>query len=163
MLPSALSLDSMLTGMLYHLGLGREDAEELIQDSRMKLVRARNIRSPDAWLFRVTRNAGIRLVNAERRRQKQRLPMALIEQLPAPRPISAEARWARIETIRTCVERLPVHLSIVVSLRMEGKTQNEIARLLGCTPGIVRGRFRKACEHLRGQLEKLSCESGEDA
>jgi RND family efflux transporter MFP subunit len=104
-----------------------------------------------AWLHRVAFRAALR-VRADRARWPTTTGTEVIEQRaapPAPDPAWVELLSALDEEI----ERLPArHRTVFILCCLEGKTGEEVGRVLGCPPGTVSSRLTRARERLRDRL-----------
>ena len=135
-------------------------ADDLTQTTFLKLHRARATYLPDRplkpWLFTIA--AGVR---RDELRRRYRLPPHVgeieIEQaelhhegeLPPPQEGSA----GEIEAVRAAMNRLPESQRAVLHLHLhEELTFEEIAEVLGTSPGAVRVRASRAYERLRKSL-----------
>jgi RNA polymerase sigma factor (sigma-70 family) len=135
--------------------LGSEHhAEDACQATFLVLARkAASIRrreSLGSWLYGVASRVA-RKVRADVRRRASR------DVTPAdvPRPdTTAEITWREgLAVLDEELSRLPAsYRSALVLCYLEGRTQDEAARELGCSPGALRGRLERARECLRGRL-----------
>jgi RNA polymerase sigma factor (sigma-70 family) len=133
-----------------------QDAEDAFQATFLLLVhRAGSIRkrrSVGSWLYGVARRVAVR-ARSDRTRRRQ------VEQHALPRPAPEGAHeWAGRE-FRSVLEeeaaRLPERCRLpFVLCYLEGKTNAEAARLLGCPKGTVLSRLARARELLRGRLSR---------
>jgi RNA polymerase sigma-70 factor, ECF subfamily len=128
-----------LHAYLYYLGLNTDQAQDVIQDTFLRLVRYRfdgrkedNLR---AWIFRVARNLSMDVHRAQRRwsRSKDDEPRSGIRDRidPAPTPeqqVLLEERMRRFE--QTFALLTPKQRQCVL-LRAEGFRYREIATSLG--------------------------------
>jgi RNA polymerase sigma factor (sigma-70 family) len=144
----------MVLGVCCRL-LGREqDAEDAFQATFLVLVRkARSIgkrESLGSWLFRVAYRIALR---ARALRGKHERVHALFEDVAAS-PESQEALWHDLRSVLDEeVERLPErYRRLVVLCYLQGKTNDEAARLLGCSRGTVAARLSRARLKLRERL-----------
>lgn len=128
----------------------REDAEDVTQETFLRLVRAAPEFADDdhcrAWLLRVAMNCAGDLFRSAWRRHTR--PLEEAEQLPAPE------EGGVLEAVLALPERYraPIHL-----FYYEGLSTAEIAAVLGKSEGAVRTRLSRARTMLRGVLEE--CES----
>jgi len=136
-------------------------AEDLTQTTFLKLHRARTSYRPElplkSWVFTIA--AGVR---RDELRRRYRLPPhvgeAELEQ--AESRLSAENAAGtdldggnKTEAVRAAIKRLPESQRVVVHLhRYEELTFEQIAEVLGTTPGAVRVRASRAYERLREEL-----------
>jgi RNA polymerase sigma factor (sigma-70 family) len=133
-----------------------QDAEDAFQATFLTLVRkARSISRREAlgaWLHKVAYRIALRARAAARRRSVP--ASALIETLaaaPAPDPLVIELRGVLDEE----VDHLPVrYRTPFILCYLEGKTNAEAARQLGCPPGTVASRLAWARERLRQRLTR---------
>ncbi len=136
----------------------RQDAEDAFQATFLALARsARAVagwRSVAAWLHRVSTNAAIK-VCARRR------PTAA---LPADGPTEFDADPADREVAAVIdreLARLPErYRAAFVLCCLEGKTNADAARELGCPVGTVDSRLHAARRRLRARLARLGFDPG---
>jgi RNA polymerase sigma factor (sigma-70 family) len=142
------------------LGVGRRllhdahAAEDVFQATFLILARnAASIRKQQAlgsWLYGVAYRVAIRARRAAacRRRRERRVPA-----LPPADP-AAEVTWRELGTVLDEeLRRLPErYRAPLVLCFMEGKTQDEAARELGCCKSTLRRRLELGRERLRRRL-----------
>lgn len=127
----------------------REDAEDVVQETFLRLVRAAPVfREEDhcrAWLLRVAANCAGDLHRSPWRRRTQ--PLEAAEGLSAP----VEEPGGVLDAVLALPEdyRIPVHL-----FYYEGLSVAEIAALLGKREGAVRTRLSRARAMLREMLKE---------
>lgn len=143
-------------------------ADDLTQTTFLKLHRARATYLPDRplkpWLFTIAAS-----VRRDELRRRYRLPPHVgeleIEQaelhhegeLPPPQEGSA----GEIEAVRAAMNRLPESQRAVLHLHLhEELTFEEIAEVLGTSPGAVRVRASRAYERLRKSLRGFLARRG---
>ncbi len=144
-------------------------AEDLMQTTFLKLHRAREAYCPDRplkpWLFTIA--AGVR---RDELRRRYRLPPHVgeveLEQAEAQRPddrtppLESNAK-NEIEAVRAAINGLPESQRAVLHLHLhEELTFEEIAEVLGTSPGAVRVRASRAYERLRKSLRGLLAPRG---
>jgi RNA polymerase sigma-70 factor (ECF subfamily) len=128
-----------LHAYLYYLGLNTDQAEDVIQDTFLRLVSCRFDRNKEdnlrAWIFRVAHNLSMDVHRAQRRwsRSKDDEPRSEIPDRidPAPSPeqqVLLEERMRRFE--QTFAQLTPKQRQCVL-LRVEGFRYREIAISLG--------------------------------
>jgi RNA polymerase sigma-70 factor (ECF subfamily) len=136
-------------------------ADDLTQTTFLKLHRARASYRPAQplkyWVFTIA--AGVR---RDELRRRYRLPPhvgeAEIERAEStlrrePFSVSDFDRGSGADAVRAAIQRLPESQRVVVHLhRYEELTFEQIAGVLGTTPGAVRVRASRAYERLREQL-----------
>jgi RNA polymerase sigma-70 factor, ECF subfamily len=145
----------------------RAVADDLMQTTFLKLHRARagyNRKLPlRPWVFTIAAS-----VRRDELRRRYRLPSmvsedewARLEPSVAADPADSGHGADEAEAVRVALERLPESQRVVLHLhRYEGLTFEQIADVLGTTPGAVRVRACRAYERLRGELEPLLTRSG---
>jgi RNA polymerase sigma factor (sigma-70 family) len=136
------------------------DAEDAAQAAFLVLARkARSIRNGQAvaaWLYEVAYRIGLTALSRRRRQTARVLPLAedVADGLRADQPCIHENREL-IDLLDRAVNRLPAkHRAAVVLCYLEGKTQEEVGRLLGCAAGTIASRLSRARQKLRGWLER---------
>lgn len=141
--------DRHATGLFRWLlarGLGRGDAEDLLSECFLALVdrgeRATQIEDVDAYLFAVARN---QLARRGRHPEPEALDL-IAEPAASDPPDDALA-------VREVLADLPPEQREVVVLKVwQGRTFEEIGRLLGISPNTASSRYRYALEKLRAAL-----------
>jgi len=140
-------------------------ADDLLQQTFLKLHRARDSYRPDMrltpWAFAIA--ARVRLDEHRRRKRlaedgdEEALARADEQQAAAARD-DGEARLdaAEADLVRRAIDALPESQRVVVHLnRYEGMTFAEIAQVLGTTEGAVKLRAFRAYGALRARLAPL--------
>jgi RNA polymerase sigma factor (sigma-70 family) len=134
----------------------RQDSEDAFQATFLVLVRkARSIAkrgSLGCWLYGVARRIAVRARTASARRNaRERCALPRTERDPLHEVVWRDLRLMLDEE----VERLPwVYREPFLLCYMEGKTNEEAARLLGCPKGTVLSRLSRARERLRVRLAR---------
>ena len=139
---------------LYRTALGllnrREDAEDMVQEVFVALVRSREqlagVRDLPAYLFVALRHA------VARRAAKRRAdPQPLVTE---PQVVEPPASDPRSEALHQGLARLTAEQREVVALKIEGElTFAEIGRVLAISPHTAASRYRYALDYLRRQLK----------
>jgi RNA polymerase sigma factor (sigma-70 family) len=140
------------------LGLVREqaDAEDAFQATFLILARrVRSLRvrgSLGGWLHRVAHRVAVRAnALAARRRSRERLGV----QMDAIEAQGAMTRDPWVSELHEAIARLPdAFRRAVVLCDLEGMTQVEAARALGCGEATLRRRLAGAHERLRMRLRR---------
>ena len=133
-----------------------QDAEDAFQATFLALVRRAGTigkgASVGSWLYKVAYRVALR---ARQRSAKQPARAPLTEDVPAP-DAGHEALWCDLRPILDEeVSRLPrKYRETVVLCYLEGKTNAEAARVLGCPRGTVVSRLASARERLRVRLAR---------
>jgi len=150
-----------LYGFAMTLTRDRIDAEDLVQETYLRAVRAFGGLYPDSnlkgWLFTIMRNVWL---NQLRHSKTGPLFVELDSEVPPAdmteggNPHDALVIKLERDEVRAAIESLPVHYREVVVLRdLEGFSYQEIAGILGCPAGTVMSRLGRAREKLRSLLE----------
>jgi RNA polymerase sigma factor (sigma-70 family) len=143
-----------LTKRLLDRGHSPEDAEDLIQDALVKVLKNKPDRSPLAYLRRTVETASTTRFRNDSRRRRILGRRVDLDQIDAPCTTAAEAgRERSYEALWTAVSRLPSELQKVVSQVLEGRTQAECAAALHLTVRKVSDRLQKARKQLAELLE----------
>lgn len=144
----------------------RADAEDLVQETCLRAIRAMNRLRPDSnpksWLFTILRN--LWLNQLRRRRIAPEVPDLDQDENPANQvvdgakdPFTAYVSSTEHEQVRLAVQQLPVDFREVILLReFEELTYEEIAALLQCPVGTVMSRLARARARLRVLLAAIS-------
>jgi RNA polymerase sigma-70 factor (ECF subfamily) len=146
---------------------GREDAEDLVQETMAKAWAAFHSFEPGsnlrAWLYRIMTNT---FISGYRRRD--RTPVLLQEDIvdrvqirtwpygvSEPRSAEAEALDRMpTEEVREALRDLPEHFRTAVYLAdVEGYSYHETAAIMGTPVGTVMSRLHRARRALRSRLE----------
>jgi len=135
-------------------------AMDIAQDTFLKLLSRigdhRREASFDSWLYRLVVNSCI----DDQRRGRRMTPFldGLLDAIRAPAE-SILHRLMRAETeqrVQDVVARLaPEHRIVIVLRYTEGLSYDEIAKILGCSPGTVASRLNRAHKILERRLSHL--------
>jgi RNA polymerase sigma factor (sigma-70 family) len=147
---------SMVWAVCRRLLRDSPDAEDAFQATFLVLVRkASSIRRPTLlcnWLYGVAYRVALKARAGVVKRRQQRKEVG---DIPAndttPDPI-----WADLRPVLDAeIQRLPAkYLAPFILCYLEGKTNEEAARLLGCPKGTVLSRLARARKRLRFRLER---------
>jgi RNA polymerase sigma factor (sigma-70 family) len=136
--------------------LGDEaEAKEVLQDVFKSLLEGstpfEQRSALTTWLYAITTNAC--LTRMRNRRTRQRLMDERQESFMGPVPPQDAERWAQL---RQLLERLPEHLGVIaIHYFLDEMTQQEIARLVGCSRSQV-GNLIKEITMLTHQAEGVA-------
>ena len=147
-----------VAALAYGLSGSREAAEELAQDAfavaHAKWQSVRELADPGAWVRRVAMN---KARSAFRRRQAERRALGRLDgrrQLPAELPSDSDTFWA-------AVRRLPGKQAMVIALHYaDDRPIEDIAKILGCSPGTVKTHLHRARQRLMVELSGKDGEIG---
>lgn len=128
--------------LLYRIVGAREDAEDLAQETFLRLARQRfrgdqehNVR---AWLYRVATNLAYNLLRGEgRRTRRQQQFGAVAAAETAPDATEAALRGDEQAAVRRTLARLPERQAQLLLLRHAGLSYRELAEAAGIAPGSV--------------------------
>jgi RNA polymerase sigma-70 factor (ECF subfamily) len=153
-----------LYGYAMTLTRDKTEAEDLVQETYLRAVRAANQPACDgnlkAWLFVIMRNAWLNVI---RHKHKGRRIFEFETDEPAhgaatdttSNPHVVYLRKLEREQVREAIEKLPdAYREIVVLRDIEGFSYQEIATVLNCPAGTVMSRLGRAREKLREVLSR---------
>jgi RNA polymerase sigma-70 factor (ECF subfamily) len=160
----ALAYAASLYNVAYYLARNAADAEDLVQQTYVRAMRAANQFAPGthlkAWLFCILRNTFFSL----HRRQRYSVLIGGLAAFARTMPERAHQEWLQDDleldrlrrVVREDIERALITLSeparTVILLDLEGLTEAEIAQIAGCAVGTVTSRLARARATLRHQL-----------
>ena len=143
--------------LAYRLTADRYDAEDLVQETLLRVRRGLRSYQPgsfEGWLARITTNAFIDQTRRRRRRPELALPDDVDRRLP-PAPGADEA-WAgaRLGTdVQAALMGLPLEYRVpLVLCDIAGRSYLEIAETLDIPIGTVRSRIHRGRSALREAL-----------
>jgi RNA polymerase sigma-70 factor (ECF subfamily) len=147
----------LVLGVCRHVLRHQHDAEDAFQATFLALARQaasiQNRRVLAGWLHEVAYRHALRLRAQAARRSW--LP-GLDAEKSTPEDAQSNAVRNEIpQILRAEIDRLPIkYRTLVVRCYLEGKSNEEVARLLGCPVGTVKGRLWRARGMLRERLQK---------
>ncbi len=138
-------------------------AMDIAQDTFLKLFSSiRQFRGDstfDTWIYRLVVNSCL----DHRRKSSRLVPLAdeFLQTLRAGADSLAEVLRSELQArVRSAVDRLSPELRIAIVLRYtEGLSYDEIAEVLGCSPGTVASRLNRAHKLLERRLADLAKET----
>jgi RNA polymerase sigma factor (sigma-70 family) len=149
----------MVLGICRHVLSQHHDAEDAFQATFLVLARKggsiRNRRVLAGWLHEVAHRIAVKArASAVRRRTIERQGLAMSPPASEQNTQNDAAAWNELRPVLHAeVERLPEKYRILVILSyLEGKTNEEVARLLRWPVGTVKGRLSRARDLLRSRL-----------
>lgn len=157
---------TMTEKQIYNLALSitrsHEDAEDVTQETYLRLWRARaDFRgaSVKSYIFRIAHNTAIDLMRKQSRIERtsaspyideDELARESIDPDPIYRPDEAYLRKLTAETVRSCINELPLPMRELIVMRdMDGLSYRDIASILGIPEGSVKSGIFRAREKLR--------------
>jgi RNA polymerase sigma factor (sigma-70 family) len=150
--------------LAYRLSGNRQDAEDLTQETFIRVFRSLAEYTPgtfEGWLHRITTNLFLDQVRRRRRIRFDALPEDT-ERLPgrAPSPEQVYVDTHLDPQIQAALDALPPDFrAAVVLCDIEGLTYEEIAATLGVKLGTVRSRIHRGRVQLREALAHLAPQS----
>ncbi|HYC76291.1 MAG TPA: sigma-70 family RNA polymerase sigma factor, partial [Planctomycetota bacterium] len=162
--PASVSADALAGDLLRHGRFVRNvaanlvagaDADDATQETWLAALR----RPPRenglaAWLRRVARNAALRILRSEGRRERRETAAARPEAVVAADALEVEDRERRLRAVYDAVLALdPPFRDVVLCRFYDGLEAAEIAARLGVPAATVRTRLHRALEKLRGALD----------
>ncbi len=158
---SQVALDQIdaLYGYALTLTRDRAEAEDLVQDTYLRAVRAWAQLQPNSnvkgWLFVILRNAWLNRIRHARSGpafiefDDEEASGSCIDSRAAD-PYVLYLRKLEHEEIKNAIDSLPMlHREIIVLRDIEGFSYQEIASMLDCPAGTVMSRLGRARERLR--------------
>ncbi|HYT93842.1 MAG TPA: sigma-70 family RNA polymerase sigma factor, partial [Gemmataceae bacterium] len=136
------------------------DAEDVLQATFLILARkAASLSRPEAlaaWLHGTAYRLALRCRRADqRRRQHETQAVPPVPVRPPQDPLDDLTARELLAILDEEVQRLPeVYRLPVLLCCLNGHTQEEAARLLGCTPGAVKGRLERGRQSLQQRLAR---------
>ena len=136
-----------------------QDAEDATQAVLLTLAhKAKSLRhhpSLAGWLHHVSRHVSLRARKSAEQRKAREQEIAMQANLSTD-PLEHTEEWAALKPLLDQeLDALPEKYRVPLILHhMEGRTQEDIANLLGCTFGTVSGRLSRARELLRARLSR---------
>jgi RNA polymerase sigma factor (sigma-70 family) len=134
-----------------------QEAEDVFQATFLVLARkAASLRHPDrlaAWLHVTARQLALKSLRAAVRRRQREKCGASINPTASADPLDELSARELLQVLDEELQRLPeVYRLPLLLCGLEGRTQEEAARLLGWTPGSVKGRLERGRERLQARL-----------
>lgn len=141
-------------------GLSAHDAQDLVQQTFLRLHRARDgyrvgttLRS---WIYVIARNTGYD--HARRRRRRPEVFCDPDQQLAAELGTDTLAQEERVRALSSALETLPAaQRALLVTHWCEERSWSEIAAIDGTPAGTLRVRAHRACLQLRSLMDADSC------
>ena len=154
----------MVLGVCRHVLRRDQDAEDAFQATFLVLARkAGTIHNREilgCWLYEVANRIAIRA----RERRARSTPRMEIQEVAESHsgPENAASRNELRLLLRAEVDGLPAkYRSLVLHTYMEGKSNEQVARLLRCPVGTVKGRLSRARDLLRARLSRRGWDQDE--
>ena len=156
------AMERPLLAYVYHLMNDRDEAQDIVQESFMRLHQHFDeVRQPSAWLYRTSRN----LAFSYKRKHGKVIPfspivgeddspsMEQIDEQPLP-----DDRTERLESVglaMLCLDRLAEDMRTLVKMKfVEGLSYKEMATTTGMSIGNVGYKLHHAIKLLAGEMER---------
>ncbi|ODC05354.1 hypothetical protein BFW38_10165 [Terasakiispira papahanaumokuakeensis] len=138
----------------------RAQAEEVVQDAFLKIWEQRlgdNVREPQRFLFRIVRNLALDRLRRQSLEQRYLQQQLSIEMDTVPAGSSPEEETLGMDMLRQLVmalSELPTRMRrVLILIRLEGRTQRDVAQCLGVSPTLVNFILRDTLAHCRQRLQ----------
>lgn len=145
----------------------REAAEEIVQETFLKLWQRPDAYSPDrgrliAWLLGVAHHRAVDRLRRRKLEQRYGASQQALEPIVSDRdPVDDVLNALSSEAVARALRELPTAQRIAVELAyLRGLTQVEIAATLNEPLGTIKTRLRLAMQKLRGSLELAQLRPG---
>jgi RNA polymerase sigma factor (sigma-70 family) len=151
--------ETAVRGIGVRHGLGEAEIEELFQDVRIRLWKAREGdegRLADISAAYVHRTAVSAALDMIRRKRRNRTEVLLEEEIPGPPHLTPQAALERDQLARRldgALQRLHHRRRPVVRMHLMGYSREEIAQLMGWTEAKTRNLLYRGLADLRELLE----------
>jgi RNA polymerase sigma factor (sigma-70 family) len=156
------SMERPLLAYVYHLMNDRDEAQDIVQESFLRLHQHFDeVRQPSAWLYRTSRN----LAFSYKRKHGKVVPfspivgeddspsMEQIDEQPLP-----DDRTEHLESVglaMLCLDRLAEDMRTLVKMKfVEGLSYKEMAATTGMSIGNVGYKLHHAIKLLAGEMER---------
>lgn len=153
-------------GLAYRLTGNQQDAEDLTQETFMRVFRSLKSYRPgtfEGWLHRITTNLFLDMVRHRQVIRMEALPENY-DRVPGTMKTPEQAvddAMLDPDLEIALAELQPDYRAVVVLCDVVGLTYEEIASTLGLKMGTVRSRIHRARSSLRATLERLEKERQE--
>ena len=150
--------------LLKRLG-NRQEAEEVFQEAMISIYRGPvallEAGAFSGWLYKVALNFSL---NRNRSRRREQAAMAKVVPFEADRMLSSGGEDSYIELeadaltlleedrVKRSVKDLTAPLQQVYQLRIEGKSYEEMAKIVGVPVGTIKSRIHKMVSELRKEV-----------
>lgn len=154
-----LPLKDKLFRLALRITSNREEAEDIVQDTLMKLWNQRNewsaIRNMETYSMTVCRNLALDAIN-KRERQNISLDETAHDQPDSSRmQDEVLMRQQQMDRIRAIIQQLPEKQRTIILLRdIEEKSYQEIAEIMGINLSDVKVNLFRARQTLKAKINK---------
>lgn len=152
--------------LLYRIVGAREDAEDLAQETFLRLTRQRfpagRVHNVRAWLYRVATNLAYNLLRGESRRARRQEQFGAQTTPETDDPAGAALVADERIVVRRILARLPQKQAQLLLLRHAGLSYRELADAMEIAPGSV-GTLLARAEAAFEKAYRAETEGGDDA
>ena len=154
-----LPLKNQLFRLALRITLSREEAEDIVQDTMIKVWDKRyewsNIDSIEAYSLRICRNLSLDRLK-KRDNQNDSLEEEQLDTVHTSTPQDRLIDQDRLRVVKEIVDSLPEKQRSCMQLRdFEGKQYKEIADILGITEEQVKVNIFRARQTVKQQFQKI--------
>lgn len=155
----ALPLKNQLFRLALRITLSREEAEDIVQDTMIKVWDKRyewsNIDSIEAYSLRICRNLSLDRLK-KRDNQNDSLEEEQLDTVHTSTPQDRLIDQDRLRVVKEIVDSLPEKQRSCMQLRdFEGKQYKEIADILGITEEQVKVNIFRARQAVKQRFQKI--------
>lgn len=155
-----LPLKNILFRVALRITLSREEAEDVVQDTLIKVWDKRdeleNIESVEAYSIRICRNMSLDRI---KRHENQNLSLTDTEtdsEDISPTPAEAMIRQNKVNIVTSIINSLPEMQRSCVQLRdIEEKSYKEIAKILSITEDQVKVNIFRARQAIKNKYQRI--------
>ena len=160
--------------LIYRLVRHREKAEDLSQETFIKVLNALNRYDPSykfsSWIFKIAHNTALDLLrkkepdtlsldgspHAETQSEVEATTVTAVSSDESPEEYAASKELG--EVLERAIATLrPEYRTAIVLCHVEGRAYEEIAEIMGVPLGTVKTYIHRARNELKRQLEHLRC------
>lgn len=162
--------------LLYRIAGTREEAEDLTQETFLRLHRERRLwaappgegQNVRGWLLRVATNLALNTLRGRARRQRREERVSYEDALMssrAPDPADAAVRADERDRVRRVLAHLPERQAQLLLMRHAGLSYRELAQALNMAPGSVGATLARAEAAFEAAFRggEIADEGGKDA
>lgn len=135
----------------------KQDAEDAAQDAIMRILsdKRASIQDPKAYLFRAAQNQLVSEIRKQSRHEQTSLETLLEHEHPQASDVSSVVQTSQLlEELCEALQDLPLRSQqVFVWNKIEGYTQEEVAKRLGLTPSAVEKHMKRALRHIQSRLQ----------